>query len=245
MRVEESQRYKEHEQSYHPEKLRTKFTKLIQELDEKEEEERQMKKEQIIELIDKRQAYGNYILEKHLPKVSEKKKKELEELKASIKPDPKKRRSKSRQDDKASPTSLKRPTTEMKSHGSRRIIKPNPLAPKPLPKKEPVIVDYLTETRRKKDLERYMMTQKSQPTLHTKDKDAWLADLNRMDLHGRERYEVYLGKAKNFEEKAERKQQILGVNPNANIEDIIELNDMYVDSIKAKLEILNDYQTEK
>jgi len=204
-----------------------------------------MRKDQIIELIDKRQAYGNYILEKHLPKVSEKKKKELEELKASIKPDPKKRRSKSRQDDKASPTSQKRPTTEMKSHGSRRIIKPNPLAPKPLPKKEPIIVDYLTETRRKKDLERYMMTQKSQPTLHTKDKDAWLADLNRMDLHGRERYEVYLGKAKNFEEKAERKQQILGVNPNANIEDIIELNDMYVDSIKAKLEILNDYQTEK
>lgn len=34
---------------------------------------------------------------------------------------------------------------------------------------------------------------------------------------------------------------MIGVNPNASIEDIIELNDMYVDSIKAKLEILNDY----
>lgn len=203
-----------------------------------------MKKEQMMELIEKRQAYGNYILEKHLPKVSEKKKKELEELKASLKPDYK-RRSKSRKgDEKDSQSPSKRPRSDMKSHVSRRTIKPNPLAPKPQPKKEPVIVDYLTETRRKKDLERYMNTQKSQPQLHTKDKDAWLQDLNKMDLHGRERYEVYLGKAKNFEEKAERKQQMLGVNPNAAIEDIIELNDMYVDSIKAKLEILNDYQGE-
>lgn len=65
-----------------------------------------MKKEHMMDLIDKRNAYGNYILEKHLPKVSEKKKKELEELRASIKPDPKQRRSKSRKgDEKTSPNS--------------------------------------------------------------------------------------------------------------------------------------------
>lgn len=90
--------------------------------------------------------------------MSEKKKKELEELKASLKPDYK-RRSKSRKgDERGSESPSKRPKSDMKSHMSRRTIKPNPLAPKPLPKKEPIIVDYLTETRRKKDLERYMNT---------------------------------------------------------------------------------------
>lgn len=53
-RVEESQRYKEHEKSYDPDKLRTKFTRMIQELDEKEEEEKEMKKEAMMDLIDKR-----------------------------------------------------------------------------------------------------------------------------------------------------------------------------------------------
>lgn len=107
-------------------------------------------------------------------------------------------------------------------------------------------MDYLTETRKKKALERYISSpdkQQNQSVKEGREKDAWLTDLNKMDLHGRERYEVYLGKAKNFEERAERKQKLIGANANTNIEDIIELNDMYVDSIKAKLEILNDYNT--
>ncbi len=51
---------------------------------------------------------------------------------------------------------------------------------------------------------------------------------------------MFLGKAKDFEEKAKRKQQIIGTTKGATIEDIIELNDMYVESIKAKLELLHD-----
>lgn len=49
-----------------------------------------------------------------------------------------------------------------------------------------------------------------------------------------------LDKAKIFEEKAKRKQEIIGATQGATIDDIIELNDMYVESIKAKLELLND-----
>ena len=70
----------------------------------------------------------------------------------------------------------------------------------------------------------------------------WRRDYEKMDLHGREKYEVFLSKARNFEEKAKRKQDILGVAENTTIEDIIELNDMYVESIKAKLDILNDFE---
>ena len=61
-----------------------------------------------------------------------------------------------------------------------------------------------------------------------------------MDLHGKEKYDMYIGKAKDIEEKAKRKQEIIGATKGATIEDIIELNDMYVESIKAKLELLND-----
>lgn len=52
---------------------------------------------------------------------------------------------------------------------------------------------------------------------------------------------MYIGKAKDFEDKAKRKQEIIGATKGATIEDIIELNDMYVESIKAKLELLNDF----
>lgn len=51
---------------------------------------------------------------------------------------------------------------------------------------------------------------------------------------------MYIGKAKEFEDKAKRKQEIIGVTQ-GTIEDIIDLNDMYVESIKAKLELLNDF----
>lgn len=51
---------------------------------------------------------------------------------------------------------------------------------------------------------------------------------------------MFLDKAKDFEEKAKRKQLIIGATKGATIEDIIELNDMYVESIKAKLELLHD-----
>jgi hypothetical protein len=32
-----------------------------------------------------------------------------------------------------------------------------------------------------------------------------------MDLHGKEKYDMYIGKAKEFEDKAKRKQEIIGV----------------------------------
>ena len=61
-----------------------------------------------------------------------------------------------------------------------------------------------------------------------------------MNLQGKEKFDMFLDKAKDFEEKARRKQQIIGATKGATIEDIIELNDLYVDSIKAKLELLHD-----
>ena len=38
---------------------------------------------------------------------------------------------------------------------------------------------------------------------------------------------------------------MMSIGGTNNIEDIIELNDMYVESIKAKLELLNDIDNKK
>ncbi len=53
---------------------------------------------------------------------------------------------------------------------------------------------------------------------------------------------MLMGKASVFEDKAKRKQEKISTAKGATIEDIIELNDMYVESIKAKLEVLNDFE---
>lgn len=50
-----------------------------------------------------------------------------------------------------------------------------------------------------------------------------------------------LEKAKILEDKAERKQKLMSITKgNNNIEDLISVNEMYVESIRAKLHILND-----
>jgi hypothetical protein len=77
--------------------------------------------------------------------------------------------------------------------------------------------------------------------MQTRNHNDWKKDFDKMDLHGKEKYDMFIGKAKDFEEKAKRKQEIIGATKGATIEDIIELNDMYVESIKAKLELLNDF----
>ena len=119
----------------------------------------------------------------------------------------------------------------------KKIIWPdNPLKPKPKEQKELQIVDWLKEQR-----VRHAVDKQSGQTLPAKNTGEWKRELERMDLVGKEKYDMYIGKAKDFEEKARRKQEIIGVTKGATIEDIIELNDMYVESIKAKLELLNDF----
>lgn len=52
---------------------------------------------------------------------------------------------------------------------------------------------------------------------------------------------MVLERAKDMEVKARRKQQLLiNAKGGGTVEDIIQVNDMYVESIKAKLELLND-----
>jgi hypothetical protein len=42
-----------------------------------------------------------------------------------------------------------------------------------------------------------------------------------MDLDGKDKYDMIISKAKDFEEKAKRKQEMIGVTKGATIDDII------------------------
>jgi hypothetical protein len=166
-------------------------------------------------------AYDNYVREMHWPKVSDKKKKELEMLKDSIKKvgDKGMKEVKSYNDLQ----STKNGKTISDNEGERTapvrrkiIWKDNTMNPKKEEKKEPVIRDYLKEMRiANRDRSG---SSGSLPGLNNRD---WKKEYDKMELKGKEKFDVYFSKAKDFEEKAARKQQIIGVSQSATIEDII------------------------
>jgi hypothetical protein len=123
------------------------------------QEERERREEERARIQEQRDIYDKYVKEMHWPKVSEKKKQELEQLKMTLKTSPAA---------KKSPKSIMGQSTRgdvISHHGkggraasenneensqmkSRMIIWPdNPLKPKPKEKKEGKIVDWLREQR--------------------------------------------------------------------------------------------------
>ena len=59
-------------------------------------------------------------------------------------------------------------------------------------------------------------------------------------LSEKEKYEMIKEKAKAIEEDAKRREKILAVRSQNSVDDTIEVNDMLIDAIKAKLSILDD-----
>ncbi len=56
-------------------------------------------------------------------------------------------------------------------------------------------------------------------------------------------YDIYMEKTRKMEERALRKQQQIEANrDNAAIDDIIEVNEMYIESLQGKLELLNQIE---
>lgn len=71
----------------------------------------------------------------------------------------------------------------------------------------------------------------------TSEATAWDKDLKNKSLPEKQRYEKVKEKAKRIEEAAQRKEKVMNVKTD-NAEDTMEVNDMYIDAIKAKLAIL-------
>lgn len=151
----------------------------------------------------------------HWPKVSDKKRKELETLKQNLKTSPLtlKKTPKSRMgsdayqggDEISTRNKYMRASSDQdgeKSTITRRAVvwSENTMKPKPKETKEGKIIDWLKEQRVKNEEDR---RNGHMPTIQrTKD---WKKDYDKMDLTGKDKYDMFLGKAKDFEEKAKRK----------------------------------------
>lgn len=151
----------------------------------------------------------------HWPKVSDKKRKELENLKQHLKTSPlrSKKSPKSimgseaynRGDEISTRNKYLRASSEHDGEKStltrRAVVWPeNPLKPKPKEIKEGKIVDWLKEQRIKTEEDKKNGNFSTIPK--TKD---WKKEYDKMDLTGKDKYDMFLGKAKDFEEKAKRK----------------------------------------
>ena len=77
--------------------------------------------------------------------------------------------------------------------------------------------------------------------LHTNKAEAWKKDLESKDIPTSERYERVLEKAALLEEEAKRREKLLRVQ---QVKDPVEMqngiNDQYINSIKAKIAVLQD-----
>lgn len=70
--------------------------------------------------------------------------------------------------------------------------------------------------------------------------NTWKKDVNQKNLNQQEKYELIKDKAKQLEENALRKEQMLKVTHGGTIKDSDQVNDLIFESIRAKLSILEE-----
>ena len=124
-------------------------------------------------------------------------------------------------------------TEAKKEHTKRpKKFKDNPLVPKPPPKKEAKVVDFLEERRK--------IRQEEGDNYQEVDLD-WQKDLEK-DVPDHEKARILKKKAKLIEKEARKQERLIGaVNPTSpkSLRQTESVNDLLLNSIKAKLAILD------
>ena len=243
--------YDNHRKNYRYKEYETNFLSAVKEheLETKEEaERREMEKK---EHIDKMKSYGDMIKEMHWPTVSKKKQLEMQLLKESMKHPIRKRLDASALSNnngynRRSADSLigvAQPGFQTDKDDDtikrRKIVwKENPMVPKPQQKKDIVVADWLMERRKKRDEEI-----KDGVGVKTDPVKNWNKEIEVNHLNQQERYDYIKEKTKQLEEEARRKEEIITIAKSGTIEDRDKVNDMIFESIKAKLSILEDFNS--
>ncbi|CAG9328229.1 unnamed protein product [Blepharisma stoltei] len=207
--------------------LKTRFTDVILEEEKKKKEE--LEKQEIIKksLYEKKQQYAEIVKEMFQPTVDPYKQHEMqlivEKLKHNI---PMK---------SISHTKSSRSVSERRSDSSRekdtksvlnRKWKENPMIPKPKPKREPVLIDYLGERRNQRKQEQVSEIQRID----------WEEDLYDENLTENEKAEKLKAKAAMMEKIAKKHE--INLNGLSELDMAGQVNEMYINSIKAKLAVL-------
>ena len=100
--------------------------------------------------------------------------------------------------------------------------------------------DWLKEQRVKRAEEHSNTSLLSRP-----QKINWSIDVTKMDLNDAQKVEMVQQQARVYEDAAKRKEQLMLLQgKHRNVEDTIEVNNMIVESIRTKLNILKDFTQE-
>lgn len=238
-------KYKD-DNDYDPSKYKSRFLDTVLESEEKTKLEMQKKTEEISELANKKKNYSKLVLETHKPKVSKRKKMEMELIKQNLQNPTafekiKKRMVSSSQnringykalnssaaDASEDRLKLASDTETINKKFSARKAKEfnwrekNRLIDIPKPPKEIKKVDYLADQRAKKGNSEEVASAYS---------------------HARYPHDDLKEKARILEHEAMRKEQLMKVNNGDHVSARNEINDLIIDSIKAKIALLDNIE---
>lgn len=235
-------------------KLETNWISAIKERDIHAKEEAERKEGEKKELYEKMRSYGDMVKEMHWPTVSKKKQLEMQLLKESMKHPIRNRITGSTLSTKnpgnrrsvesllgAAKSGIYSDMESEHSHTIKRrklIWKENPMVPKPQAKKEAQVVDWLLERRKRREEDRAEgFETKSSPVRN------WQKEIEENHYTQQEKYEYIKEKTKQLEEDAKRKEEMITIAKAGTIEDRDKINDMIFESIKAKLNILEEFNS--
>ena len=236
-------------ESYDYNRFKTKFLDSVLEQEIMNREERDRKEEEKREFMDKMKSYGEMVKEMHKPQISRRKQLEMKLIKERV-TNPGRRPlhgsystqhlRKTFKEDYSTAHGSRMPNSEAEdsAHKRRKIIWPeNPMKPPPKEPRVGVSCDWLKEQRMKRQEEEKDGRVRGSP------KSEWKKDINSTDLSKKEKYELVRERVRVLEETAKRKEQILAVTKNGTIDQNDQVNDMIYESIKAKLSILDEFNS--
>mmetsp|Transcript_33989 Transcript_33989/g.59231 ORF Transcript_33989/g.59231 Transcript_33989/m.59231 type:complete len:511 (+) Transcript_33989:41-1573(+) len=208
----------------------SKFTYAVIEEERQKREEKTRIAEERRRMMEKQKQYASLIKEIYVPVVDPNKKAEIDGRREKHSTAPVKNRAESEK----APRSAEENMSNSASWRPRKF-KPNSLAPPPPPeKKDPVKVDYLGDRRRERETSEVRVSR----SLKNFDLDSELQSSNLSDKEGAARL---IEKAQKMERAARRQELSLSQNlkTEAHVDALGSVNDALVNSVKAKLALLD------
>jgi len=181
---------------------------------------------------EKMNNYAKIVKEMHWPEVSEKKRKELQEMKELVENGSKPKFRSPKLNNKYN-TSARGSSSS--SDRPQEIKKPkwnfhNPMVPKPQPKKEPIKIDWLGDRRAmRQDKEKEIMN----------NSQSWKAIATNATLDDQAKLQLLKAKTRMLEENAHRKEQMNKIR-GSTMEGTVEVNEMLIGAIESKLSLLDN-----
>jgi hypothetical protein len=213
---------------YDENRYKTKFYEKALEEERQKESKKRVNSQNKKRKHEKMNNYAKIVKEMHWPEVSEKKRREIEELKHQV--------------ENSHKPQFRSPRLKSRYNGSsessqREIKKPNwkrfhnPMIPQPEQKREPIHTDWLADRRKaRQDVDKKSLNQSQ----------AWRHIAENQDLDENAKVQLLKSKARILEENAQRMEQMNKVK-GVTMEGTVEVNEMLIDAIESKLSLLDNY----